>query len=162
MTEEIDLEYDPASYAGEFNEEAVVDFEEWLKECQNEKFAFDPTYLQHLRKHHGGVPKKRYFTTSAGTPHVIVRFLNFLSDESEDPRSQYRVEETWSLIEDRLGKYLMPFAELFAGDMLCFDYSKGKHPSVVVWDHEKSKPRKPHVEPVATDFNTFLAGLKSK
>jgi hypothetical protein len=162
MPENHDLEYEVGSYPDEFSEERARAFEDWLQECQSNRIKFDPSYLDHLRSHNGGVPKKCYFKTAKGTKHVVVRFLSFLPDESTSPFAQYGVEGTWGLIEDRLGKYLIPFAELFAGDMLCFDFKNGSPPSVVVWFHERSREKKPYAEFVAADFNSFLPLLAEK
>mgnify|MGYP002624264043 CR=1 FL=1 len=59
-----------------------------------------------------------------------------------------------------MGEFLMPFADLFAGDMLCFDFSKPGRPKIVVWLHEKSPPDEPpETEFVAENFDEFLAML---
>ncbi len=160
MLDNIDLGYDPAGYAGPFDEAEMRAFEAWLQRCENERIKFDPDYVEHLRIHHGGSPKSRYFKTATGTDHVVVRFLNFLPGSFKGPLAQYGVEGTWGLIDDRLGKNLIPFAELFAGDMLCFDYSGEGRPSVVVWFHERSRPGKPYTEKVAQDFPGLLAVLR--
>jgi hypothetical protein len=73
----------------------------------------------------------------------------------------YSVAGTWGTIEDRLGKYLLPFAELFGGDKLCFDYASGDRPRIVVWFHEQWELGNPHTETVAADFDEFL-GLLSE
>lgn len=63
-------------------------------------------------------------------------------------------------IEDRLNEYLLPFAVLFAGDMLCFDYREGSRPAVVVWLHEESAADcTPVTKPVAANFDEFLSLL---
>ena len=118
-------------------------FEQWLHDSEYDRINFDSSYVDHLRKFHGGVPGKRYFETALGTGHVLERFLNFLPSGSNHPLEQYSVACTWSMIDDRLGAYLMPFAELFAGDMLCFDFEKHGPPEVVVWFHELSEQGRP-------------------
>jgi hypothetical protein len=157
----IDLDYDPASYAGEFSEDEMRAFEQWLQKCRSPQIRFDPEYLQHMRSHHGGIPRMRYFQAQKGTSQVIIRFLNFLPEEANGPLVQYRVEGTWGLIEDRLGTFLIPFAELFGGDMLCFDYSTTGNPGVVFWDHERSREGRPYTEPVASNFTHFLSMLSA-
>jgi len=63
----------------------------------------------------------------------------------------------WSDTSDRLGGYLMPFAELAFGDMACFDYRQPGRPAVVVWFHEESEPdEEPKTEFVAENFDEFL------
>jgi hypothetical protein len=155
-----DLEYDTNSFAGPFSETEMREFESWLQRCGAKEVKFDPTYLAHLRQFHGGVPGRRYFKTANGTGHVITRFLNFLPDEDDTVLAQYNVSGTWGLMEDRMGRFLIPFAELFGGDMLCFDY-RSSPPQVVVWDHERSSQGNPHTDFVTQSFTQFL-GLPEK
>ena len=63
------------------------------------------------------------------------------------------------MYDDRMGPYLMPFAELFAGDLLCFDYENEGEPKVVLWFHELSRPGEPYVELVSNSFDEFLFKL---
>jgi hypothetical protein len=65
---------------------------------------------------------------------------------------------------DRINDYLIPFAVLFAGDMLCFDYENvdsetGGRPHVVVWFHEESEEDAPVTQLVADNFDEFLSVL---
>jgi hypothetical protein len=64
------------------------------------------------------------------------------------------------MILDRLNDYLVPFAELFAGNFLCFDYEGGGRPKVVVWRHEDSRDESPYTEFVAANFDEFLTKLR--
>src|SRR5262245_18257324 len=128
MSAQIDLLYDPKSLDGPLDEQEIADLEQWLRASEYEKIQFDRSYIDHVSRFHGGVPGKRYFETSSGTKHGIQRFLNFLKPDLNNPLSQYSVEGTWSLLSDRMGKHLMPFAELYFGDMLCFDYEPEGRP----------------------------------
>src|SRR5262249_43683027 len=87
---------------------------------------------------------------------VLQRFLNFLPSGSGHKVEQYSVEAIWSMVSDRLGLFLMPFGELFAGDLLCFDHEKGNPPRVVVWFHEHPA----HTVAVATNFLEFMEMLR--
>jgi|SRR6516225_1060956 hypothetical protein len=156
MNKPVDLLYDPTTFVGPLNESEAKHFEKWLHESGQEEIHFEDSYLQHLKNFHGGKPGRRYFRTALGTDHVVERFLNFLPSGSNHPLEEYSVEATWSMIDDRLGKYLMPFAELFAGDYLCFDFTKGGRPEIVVWFHELSQPNRPHTEFVSKNFDEFL------
>lgn len=162
MNRAIDLLYDPATFVGPLDEKEITAFEDWLHGSGQAKIHFGQSYVEHLRHFHGGAPGKRYFQTAHGTKHVIVRFLNFLSAGSGHPMEQYSVPCIWSMIDDRLGPDLMPIAELFAGDMLCFDFEKGAKPEIVVWFHELSEPNQPHTELVANSFDEFLQMLTDK
>lgn len=159
MTRDVDLLYDPTSFAGPLDEGRLRAFEKWLHEDGYPAIHFGQSYVEHLRTFHGGRPGKRYFWTENGTAHVVVRFLNFLPSSSTNPLAHCSVPCTWSMFDDRLEPHLMPFAELFAGDLLCFDYEKAGEPRVVVWFHELSRPGKPYVEVVANDFDDFLSKL---
>jgi SMI1-KNR4 cell-wall len=156
-----DLHYDPKSIVGPLNENEVKDFQDWLH-GSGYPIRFELPYIQHVKEHHGGIPAKRYFRTAIGTADSITRFLNFLGAGSDPVLQQYSVECTWSNINEHLGKHLMPFAELFAGDMLCFDYTKGGRPEIVVWFHELSEPGQPHTEFVSKNFDEFLDMLDDK
>lgn len=154
-----DLEYESGSLLGPVDENQVREFREWYRENENASFEFDPSYLSYLRHSHGGVPKKRCFRTQRGRTRMIDRFLNFIDRKSNDPQACYNVEVVWSQIEERLTHDLLPFAVLFAGDMVCFKYDKPGRPSIVVWEHEKSAPREPYLDYVADDFDRFLGVL---
>lgn len=76
----------------------------------------------------------------------------------------------WTSIEDYvfdppegLAKGLVPFSENGLGDLMCFDWRKGKHevdPPIVIWLHEFIEE-----EPViflAPNFDAFIASLERK
>jgi len=161
MSSAIDLQYNEDSFAGPFDRAELDAFEKWLIKCQSKRLRFDPAYIRHIAKCHGGVPRKRYFSTVAGTEHVIERFLNFLPHDSQSRMAMFSVEGTWGRIEDRLGKYLIPIAELFGGDKLCFNCGGKGRPTIVVWFHDQSEPGRPHIEHVAKDFDVFLSMLSA-
>ncbi len=155
MKHEVDLKYYPDSYVGPLDMKEVTDWEHYFATHEQPQIKFDPAYLRHLSKFHGGVPNKRLFLTDKGTEKVINRFLNFL-----DPvLLTDSVGGTWSDIFDRLSDNLMPFADLASGDFLCFDYEKGGRPQIVVWFHELSPPSSPYTEFVANNFDEFLEML---
>lgn len=139
--------------------EEVVSFEQWLHMSGYERIYFDNSYIDYLLR---GFRGQRYFSTIAGESHSITTVLNFLPADSSHPLSDYSVPNTWGLISDRMGMYLMPFAELFGGDMLCFDYQKDGRPQVVVWYHDRSRPgQDPYTEPVASNFDDFIELLRN-
>jgi hypothetical protein len=162
MTTSIDLLYDPNTTVGPLDEREVRAFEDWLHGSGHDAIHFEESYLAHIKSAHGAVPGKKYFRTARGTVHSVVRFLNFLGRGSQHPLAEYSVPCTWSAIDDRLGDSLMPFAELFGGDMLCFEFGKGPKAQIVVWFHELSKPNQPYTEFVSNDFEEFLHQLTEK
>jgi hypothetical protein len=154
------LQYDPDSFAGPLDRSLVA------KVGKSLGHRFDPAYVRHLVQHHGGQPGKRYFPTSNNVK-VIERFLCMLADPSKNKKhGWFDVGVVADQLEDRLGgdenPDLVPFAALFAGDFLCFDYRHGEPPRVVVWDHECSRRGRPRTEEVAANFTEFLELLTSE
>lgn len=158
MAAEVDLGYAPASLMGPLDMHSVQEVEKDFQDS-GMPITFDPSYIEHLSKFHGGVPRKRCFQTSDGVEEVIDRFLNFVDHKADKANGWYNVAVTWTLIEDRLNDYLVPFAALGGGDMLCFDYEQGGRPSIVVWRHEESRQDHPVTDFVAANFDDFLTKL---
>lgn len=156
------LEYDSNGFVGPFNEGVARSWEEWLRQggWGQGRLQFDPSYLEHIRKYHGGKPKKQCFETVKGTNKVVERFLHFAEFPPNNPLSDSNVKVAWSQAIDRLGEFLIPFAELFSGDMLCFDYTHPGKPRIVVWFHEMSDEDAPYTELVADSFDEFLLLLR--
>ena len=83
---------------------------------------------------------------SDGVEYVIERFLHFMDEKKgdKDRLRWYHVNVCWSMMLDRLNDYLIPFAALFAGDMLCFNRREWREAQrSFVWLHEKSKEELP-------------------
>ncbi|CAM3821706.1 SMI1/KNR4 family protein [Parendozoicomonas haliclonae] len=155
----MNIEYVPHSFAHQFSEREMASIERMLK-LDLPNFEFDPIYLSHIKSHHGGKPVQKFFHTSSGLCLPIERFLNF-SDTSSAPHDDkiFNISVVWSLIEDRLNEYLVPFAALPNGDFLCFDYEHENPPQIVLWINELSAEDQPQIEPVSQDFKTFLHSL---
>lgn len=154
-----DLAFHKDSLLGPLHLDRVHQFEEWISRFNGVAIELDAAYLSHLAQFHGGIPRRACFKTSAGRERLVVRFLNF--QEEGERQAEYSVEATYSLIAStRLGHYLVPFAELFAGDFLCFDYTIPGRPEVVVWLHELSGDEDgPSTEFVASTFDEFMDSL---
>jgi SMI1-KNR4 cell-wall len=156
MADTVNLDYDPDSFVGPFDLEEAREFEKWWLSHEY-PFELDASYLEHLSRYHGGKPGNKCFRSQDGRERVLERFLNFVKDYKKGEWGNYHVEVMRCLVEDRLDENLLPFAVLFAGDLLCFDYSKGGRPAVVVWMHEESAAADTSItEPVAPDFDRFL------
>jgi hypothetical protein len=159
-----DLGYDPASLVGPLDMNRVLASQRAFQD-RGMPIVFDPAYIRHLSAYHGGVPKKRCFKTREGYDHVIERFLHFADKKgSPDKLGPYNVDACWGMMIDRINDYLIPFATLFAGDILCFDYENvdsetGVRPRVVVWFHEESEEDAPVTQLVADNFDEFLSVL---
>jgi hypothetical protein len=153
MSEDVELKFDPETEAGEFDDQYVKDTEEMLA------LDFTPDFLKFLKKHNGGISDKQYFKLDDDVK-VVERFLCLCPDYEERPEfGQFDIGVVWSQIEDRLNDYLIPFAAVFTGDFLCFDYENNDPPKIVVWDHDLSEEDEPVTYPVADDFKQFLTML---
>jgi len=154
------IDYVPSSFAGAFSEREFREFENYIAR-DVKSFRFDPSYVEHIKNFHGGVPVVRAFVTKAGNRRSIERFLNFVDLKSRENEviSYANVNVMWSNLEDRLGLLLIPFVELRGGDFLCFDLSEVSHQTVVCWFHELSREDHPYTEPVADSFEEFLSML---
>lgn len=160
MNPEDDLGYDPASLVGPLDMNHLLGSQQAFQDREM-PIIFDPSYIRHLSYYHGGIPKKRCFKAEDGKEYLIERFLHFADEKKgdKDRLGWYHVNVCWSMMIDRLNDYLIPFAVLFAGDMLCFNYEHGGRPSVVVWLHEESKEESPVTQLVAANFDEFLTKL---
>jgi hypothetical protein len=153
MSDDLKLEFEPGTDAGEFDDEYVKDTEEMLAH------DFTPDFLKFLKEHNGGVPKKPYFKLDEDVK-VVEFFLNLCPDYEDRPEfGQSDIGVVWSQIEDRLNDYLIPFAAVYPGDFLCFDYENNDPPKIVLWDHNRSLEDKPVTYPVTDNFKQFLALL---
>jgi hypothetical protein len=147
------LDFDPGTVAGGFTAAYVEKLQRMLD------LEFDPAWLAFLKDHNGGTPRQRYFKLGRNTK-VLEFFFSLVPDYENDERfGQVDVGVVWSQIEDRLDEHLVPFAAVFAGDMLCFNHEEGGPPRVVLWDHERSEEDSPVTLPVADDFASFLSLL---
>ncbi len=153
----VDIEYEDGSCAGPVSMRIFSSTEKMYG------IRYEPAYLTHLQRCNGGKPRKRYFDMPGNTK-VITRFLCMIDNLSADPSHKgYDVGVVLSQIFDRLLDSQVPFAELFAGDMLCFDQSGGEAvPRVVVWNHEGSQEGQPSMIPVASNFIEFLKMLRTE
>jgi len=122
----------------------------------------EPSYVEFLRRSNGGAPVQRYFSLGKNVK-VVERFLCVVPRTPENEAlAEYNVGAVWSQIVDRLMGQV-PFAAIFPGDFLCFDYNQGEPPLPVVWwNHDKSREDKPDLTPVAASFAEFLKLLRDK
>ena len=142
----------PGIDAGEFDDEYVAETEELL----GHKFPSD--FMEFIKQHNGGIPDQRFFRLGNNVK-VIDQFLAFVPDYDNSPYGDLDIRVVWSAIEDRLNKYLVPFALVYPGDYLLFDYAAGSPPKVVLWNHDKSTEGNPVTVPVADSFKDFLSML---
>ena len=156
MNEDVKLEFEPSTDAGKFDKKYVEETEEMLD------LEFSPEFLAFLKHHNGGVPKKRHFKLGNNVK-VVGQFLCLYPNYKENERfGQNDIGVVWSQIEDRLNEFLVPFAEIYPGDYLCFDYETGDDPSIVLWNHELSDEDSPVTDFVAKSFKQFLTMLTNE
>ncbi|HEY0459050.1 MAG TPA: SMI1/KNR4 family protein [Pyrinomonadaceae bacterium] len=152
MSDLTNLEFVNEQDAGAFDDDFVRRTENMIG------LEFEPSFLEFTKRHNGGTPKKKYFKMGERTK-VLETFLGFVPDYKTSPYGGLDIGVVWSQIDDRLNEYLVPFAAVYAGDFLCFDYEDGKPPKVVLWIHELSEEEEPVTEPIAASFEQFLKML---
>ena len=152
MSELRQLEFIPGTEIGEFDEEFVKKTETMIN------LKFPPDFVEFLKKHNGGALKQRYFKLDSNVK-VLETFLAVVPDYKNHPRGELDIGVVWTWIEDRLNDYLLPFAAVYPGDYLCFDYENSDPPKVVLWIHDQSEENEPATEPVAGSFAQFLGML---
>ncbi|WP_020476112.1 SMI1/KNR4 family protein [Zavarzinella formosa] len=162
------LDYFSDSLLLPFDEKILYDFQNYINSItERNLIRFEKDYVEHLTAYHGGIPRRRLFYTKEGQERLVERFLNFIDRKKESAFAQYQVGVMWSLVSDRMGENLIPFALLFGGDLLCFDFRSSIEPTIVVWLHEKSRAGDedtdfeplPATEEVAQNFMSFLQML---
>ncbi|MBM80619.1 MAG: hypothetical protein CMJ78_08510 [Planctomycetaceae bacterium] len=124
--------------------------------------VFDVDYMEFIQRFNGGIPKKCCFNDSRGHGRMVEYFMYF-SDLPRDAGLRdvhVTVAHTQASDSEAFRPDLIPFAELFAGDMLCFDHSVNpQQPSIVIWLHEESEIDAPAVEHIANSFREFCEML---
>ena len=124
----LDLEYAPTSFAGPVDWRVVRFIESYRQH------KFDPSYLDHIDRFHGGIPGKQYFTAVNGATFRVGRFFT-LVDKGTDLQPPIRqswefrdrdIRIDWSVLtlidqegpkcrELFGGEVLWPFAALYWG-----------------------------------------------
>jgi len=146
---QVQLEFEPNTSAQPFSDWRLAEVEVGVGN------ALSKDFVTILRTSNGGVPIKRYFYLGENDK-VVERILSVIDYFKDNPLGMYDIEVVWSQIEGRLNESLVPFAALFAGDFLCFDYSQQPEPSVVLWDHERSDEAAPYTVRVSDSFVDFV------
>ena len=82
----VDLDYDPTSFVGPVDPKAIRSLEKY------HGFKLDPSYLEHVKQFHGGIPGKQYFEAQDEKTYRVGRFLTLLA---EDSRLQPPFRESW-------------------------------------------------------------------
>ena len=156
------IRYEDNSFVPHFSTAEMASMKRMLS-LDLPSFEFDAEYAGHIKKFNGGKPINKYFRIRSGNIFPIDRFLNYSDTDLLTDKNQKNLNANvvWSLIDDRLGIYLLPFAILPNGDFLCFDYESGVSPTVVLWSHELSNENEPHTEAVANNFAEFVFLLSS-
>lgn len=127
---------------------------------------FPKSYIDFIKKYNVGIPIADKFKFN-GNVYVIERFLGFINNYKTSSIGIYDIAVVLSQIDTRLtdnpdleGDELIPIASLFAGNYLCFDFTKdGENPSICIWDHEESDKFQPVTYKVADSFSEFIEML---
>ena len=133
---------------------------------QKWRLVLPTDYRDFIVNYNGGIPNEKSFESN-GHNYAITRFLCILKNVKESPDGWYDISVVESQIgecltdnEDLIGVEILPIAELFAGDYVCFDYREDKEkPCICVWSHEESGEFEPVTYKVANTFSEFLQML---
>lgn len=136
------------------------------KREENWKVELPTDYKVFIKKSNGGIPQRRAFLFQ-NRDYVLQRFLCLLENASESSLGWYDIDVVESQIGERLtdnldliGIEMLPIAEIFGGDYLCFDFRQDvTKPVVCLWFHELSGEFDPYTEKVADSFSEFLEML---
>jgi hypothetical protein len=142
----------PKTAAGKVNRKHASDTEDLME------IEFSDEFLDFLDRHNGGVPATPHFRLGRNVK-VVERFLCLVRNYRTHPLGELDIGVVWSSIEDRLDEFLMPFAAVFGGDFLCFDFTEFDDAPVVLWVHDRMSEGKPHTVPVAKNFRAFVGML---
>ena len=144
------------------SQDAIKSFESY---CRNN---LPDDFVSFIAYGNGGKPANNVFI-SDGSVRVIERFLPLMDEPETDPiQGQYdmsvvetQIGERLASDPDQLGCTLIPFAALFGGDFLCFDYRNSpSDPSVSIWDHNVSDDFSPATTPAAGSFSELISLLR--
>jgi hypothetical protein len=156
MAEELKIEMLPGTDAGKLDANYIDETEDMME------LEFTPDFLEFLEHHNGGVPKKQFFNLGENTK-LVERFLCLFADVQNNVEfGQFDIGVIWTQIGDRLSEFQMPFAAVYPGDFLCFDFEPAEDdekPTVVLWIHDESYEDHPVTLPVADTFEQFLGML---
>ena len=121
---------------------------------------FPESYIGFIKKYNTGIPITNKFEFN-GNVYVIERFLGFINNYKTSSIGIYDIAVVLSQIDTRLtdnpdleGDELIPIASLFAGNYLCFDFTKTPK-----FDHEESDKFQPVTYKVADSFSEFIEML---
>lgn len=121
----VDLNYDTSSLCGPVDMRVV----RFIEKYRGNKF--DPSYLKHVQKWHGGIPGQQYFDAQDGKTYRVGRFLTVVDEKTKlqppaRPSWEYRdrdIRIDWSVLtwideegpcrQVFSGEKLLPFATLY-------------------------------------------------
>jgi hypothetical protein len=153
MDEELKIEMLSGTVAGKPDDDYIDETEDMME------LEFTLEFLEFLENHNGGVPVRKYFKLGSNTK-VVQRFLCIYADFQDNSEfGQTDIGVIWTQIENRLSEFQMPFALVYPGDFLCFDFEPADEPTIVLWIHDESYEGHPVTLPVADTFKQFLGML---
>jgi hypothetical protein len=163
------IEYCRPRAWGDFHQPAFDWMRERVQEGHEAPVHVDPDYLDHMRLCNGGPTHSEF--DAVGQPDRLLQFLYHYAhidweDESiwDDPGMLDMLASTaWTQAweSDAFHYQLWPIGELFAGDMVCFDYrSTPQSPPIVLWLHDQSRVGHPKTAHVADTFREFAEMLR--
>jgi hypothetical protein len=126
-------------------------------------------FIEFLRTANAGVPVDAEFP-QGGQVRLIERLLGIIEDYSTNPLGEYDLrvvmQEVGSALVaredmDRVGARIIPFGQLFAGDLVCLDFRDNPRiPTIAVWQQDLPDEWCPAMFTVANTFRDFEVMLK--
>ena len=117
---------------------------------------FPDSFIELLMNFHGASPSPDEFDYASNTTCV----QNFYLANDSVPKSG-SILKRHKFLSDRLPAQTIPIASTPSGDQICFDFSAGTSPRVVLCDHEVDDDEGRMIKyEIAGSFDEFLAALK--
>lgn len=117
---ETHIRYKPNTTKFDFDEDHYLKFLRYNRD-ENPRFEFDPDWIKYLRSSNGGVPVTDLFKTPNGEVRAIDVFYPMKGSKDPSFGSVGRIH-TMACDSEAFHYDCIPFAQLFNGDLLCFDH----------------------------------------
>lgn len=120
-----------------------------IAKIENElKIKFPNDYKKVVLEHNGGCPIPQSFSIGEHKEFEINSMLDICSEPVNE------ILDTFTVINAKINKKLIPFASDSFGNYICFDYSIDKIHPVVFWEHDSNK-----IYNICNSFSELLSML---
>jgi hypothetical protein len=117
---------------------------------------FPNTYIDCIKKYNGGKPIPNIFDLPNGNEESIRNLID------ADLKAEWNIISVYKHLSKYLGN-VIPFGEDSNGNLICFDYRKGKNlqPQIVFWEHETAAINNDEAfSEICNSFTDFLKMLR--